>query len=144
MKNQEQEISSKRLLMKSINFFVVSGKVCCECEFKKSHNRLFARARLKIRAYTGKSYAYVDIFGFGDIAQAMNLTCRLGNIVYVEAHLTNKIYVNKKGEKKAKMYFMVDNIEILKAAKNPVRDSNDLLTIMDDLDPFNYLGEEFK
>lgn len=143
MKNQKQDTSSKLLLKRSINLFIVTGMICTKCEFRTSKypKRLFARARMKIRSSTG-SFAYVDVFGFGDIAQEMNLVCNLGNTVYVEAHLTNKRYVDKKGKAKAKMYFMVDKIDRLTVSlKN--QELEDTLEILDTLDPANYIVDEF-
>lgn len=144
MKSLKQDTSSKLLLKRSINLFVVTGMICEKCEFKTSKHpkRLFARARLKIRSQTG-SFAYVDVFGFGDRAQEMNLCCKLGNTVYVEAHLTNKRYVDKKGKAKAKMYFMVDKIERLTISSKK-QDPEDILEILDTLDPANYLVDEYE
>lgn len=144
MKSQKQDTSSKLLLKRSINLFIVTGMICEKCEFRRTSKypkRLFARARMKIRSSTG-SFAYVDVFGFGDIAQEMNLVCLLGNTVYVEAHLTNKRYVDKKGKAKAKMYFMVDKIDRLTVSpKN--QELEDTLEILDTLDPANYIVDEF-
>ena len=72
----------------------------------------------------------------------MNLICKLGNLVYVEAHLTNKQYVNKKGQLKAKMYFMVDSIEYIGiTARMTLKEAEEQLEIIDELDPHNYLNE---
>lgn len=138
MKSQKQETSSKLSLEKSINCFVVTGEVCCNCEFRMAYKRLFARTRIKFMANTNASYGYVDIFGFGPNAKVMNLICHLGNKIYVEAHLSNKIYLTKKGIKKAKMYFIADNIKLL-AESTGAPDAEEQLEIMDELDPINYL-----
>lgn len=126
----------------SVNFFAVTGIVCTKCEFKKSTaKRLYARVRIKIKSHTGTHDEYVDLFGFGDIAQEMNLVCRLGNLIYVEAHLTNKQYVNKKGQLKAKMYFMVDLVEMKGiTCQDSLKEADEALEILDELDPHNYLS----
>lgn len=142
MNNQEQENSLRPSSRKSINYFVVSGKVVIKPVFKEARGHIFAKSRLKIYA-SSSTFAYVDIYGFGDMAKAMNLTCRLGNTVLVEARLTNKIYVDKKGTKKARMYFLVDNIETIVVKQAEEVNIEDELQILDDLDPYNYMGDSF-
>lgn len=137
MKKAKQETSLKHSLRKSINYFVCSGLVINTCELKKTRKHLFARTRLKIRSYSGTS-AYSDFYAFDDIAKEMNLLCQIGDVVLIVCHLTNKIYVNKKGEKKAKVYFMVDDIERITKTNKKNLAKSDVLEILDELDPANY------
>lgn len=142
MNNQKQETSLKLSSPKSINYFAVCGRVVIKPVFKEERGHVFAKSRLKI--YTSAtSCAYVDVYGFGDVANEMNLACQLGNTVLVECHLTNKIYVNKKGIKKARMLFIVDKIDSL--IVKPIKEVNveEELEILDELDPYNYLGDSF-
>ena len=123
-------------MIKGINLFQVSGVVVASIELKKSQaKRLFARTRIKL-----ENDYLVDLYGFGDVAQQMNLICKLGYYIYAEAHLTNKKYVNKKGVAKAKLYFMVDNIKLVGIPKDAQIIAKDSLTeILDEIDPINYL-----
>ena len=132
-------------MKRSLNFFAVCGRVVKKISFKKSpsHKRLFACTRLRLRSQTGTRYTYVDLYAFGDTAKEMNLVCSLGNVVYAECHITNKIYANKKGQTKAKMYFMVDRIDLvcLNGAKVNIDEIEAKLEILSDLDPSTYIDD---
>lgn len=143
MTNQKQDNSLKRSFQKSINLLVITGVCCDKCEFKKPRRtkRLYARTRLKTRTKTG-AVAYLDIFGFGTIAKQMNLICSIGTMIYVEATLNNKRYVDKKGRAKAKMYFMANYIERLIIGKQDEQQlPEDIIEIIDELDPSTWITD---
>lgn len=141
MENQKQEDSLKHSLMRSINLLVISGKVLTSCEFRMINTKyICAKCRLELDTQFGTKN-YIDIIGLGDIAKQMNLACSKGNLVLVEAEVRNKRWINKKNEKKAKIWFEVKKIQVLAYAKPNVIDINEAITIIDELDPMTYLEE---
>ena len=122
---------------KGVNVLLASGIVVSEIDLKKTkrNNWLCAKTRIKL----SNDYL-LDLYGYGDIAQQMNLICKLGYYIYAEAHLVNKRYVNKKGKAKAKFYFLVDYIEMVGIPKEAqINNLDSIIEIIDDIDPIKYL-----
>lgn len=122
---------------KGFTFLQASGVVCASLELKKSARKGYLCAKTRIKT---QSDYLLDLYGYGEIAQQMNLVCKLGYYILIEAHLVNKKYVNKKGIAKAKMYFIVDHIEMVGIPKEAqINDLDAITEILDDIDPINYI-----
>lgn len=144
-KNLKQENSSKLLQKRSINLFQLSGLVVKKATIKKSKYRIYAETRVKLRNYDNtNSFAYVDLVGFGDIATQMSYLCLTNNTVFITCHLTNKIYITKQGEKKAKIFFMVDSVDRLTLAPIHSKNIDDEFEVVAELDPASFLKDDFE
>lgn len=127
----------RRSLTQDINLVILSGLVVTHVKLRK-HKRLTAFTRLRIRS--NGQLAYVDIVGFEKIANQMNLLCQIGDVVYVEGFIHCKVYENKKGEKKCKLYFVVTYIDrLIVSTNNAEEELEDGMKIITDIDPTNYL-----
>ena len=101
-----------------------------------------SRARLKIRKRNHfDTFVYLDVYGKRSIAETMNLVCQNGNIVYVEGEFRNATM----DKVTLKPYVLVKRIKCLRRRRDvaPPK-SEDVVTILDNLDPTGYFDKEDK
>jgi len=99
-----------------------------------------SRARLKIRKSNRfDNFVYLDVYGKRSIADTMNLVCQNGNIVYVEGEFRNATM----DKVTLKPYVLVRHIKCLRRRRDvaPPK-SEDVVTILDNLDPTGYFNKE--
>lgn len=99
-----------------------------------------SRARLKIRKSNRfDNFVYLDVYGKRSIAETMNLVCQNGNIVYVEGEFRNATM----DKVTLKPYVLVKRIKCLRRRRDvaPPK-SEDVVTILDNLDPTGYFNKE--
>lgn len=99
-----------------------------------------SRVRLKIRkSKRYDTFVYLDVYGKRSIAETMNLVCQVGNIVYLEGEFRNATMDRVM----LKPYVLVKHITCLRRRRDvaPPK-SEDVVTILDSLDPTGYFDKE--
>lgn len=127
------------------NLFIVCGRVCTPLQVKQTKKgAIYASTRIKFRETKESKYTYIDLIAFNDTAYKMRLTCSVGNLIYVEGHLVNEFKVFKTKGIKALIYFVVDNIQLIKREPRSI-DVNDLeetIQVITKMNPSYYLDPE--
>ena len=119
---------------KGINqIFLVGEVVDTQIETRRDGKNYGVRTRLKIRGGRKTSnFVYVDMYGRQACRETMALICQTGNIVYVEGEFRNKT------SEVTAYYILVTRITCLLRRKDVKPPSENIIDVLDSLDPLGY------
>lgn len=122
----------------SLNKMIFSGEVVETTKVIKTAKGLMATTMIEMLSNKGQP-TYCQLVAFKDIAKMLDLIGQLGNTIYAECFMANRIYYTKKHQRKAKIYFVVTKIELLERVKITIPKFKGAIELLADIDPNNFL-----
>lgn len=124
----------KNLLWQSpINAIFLVGEVV-DVGYTPYEKRFIVRCRLKVKGEKG--FAFVDIYSRKRNAEAMNLLCHQGNILYVEAEFE----CARASTHKERFQFVIANsIRCLRRAEDTKVCDENIVKLLDATDPVAFI-----
>lgn len=125
----------------TLNKCIFSGEVVENAILNKTSRGNMASVMIELLSNKGQP-SYAEIQAFKDNANLLHTVGRKGNVIYVECFVANKIYYNKKMQRRAKSYFVANKIELVERANIRIPNFREAIEILNDINPANFLGKE--